>query len=526
MGDWHFIPWTLQYLVSGGCILGLSIVMFLRNRASLAYRSFFLYGVSTAGWLLMAFLHRNAPTAELSGHFFRIDILLVLISLGFLPVFILCIWGAKKGYFWLALPSFLVGIYFLLTGPFGIFLSNFGWSYKFSDGFAKVFLCTTIFSLLLCIGAFIRLFKNVPSKKAAKKYKIVFSGYLIFYGVGMLVSTYLLQKHPEFPPLGGILILGQFAFIAFAASLAPEKIISYSELKAPINELAETYISYLNRFQEALPGTELGESTFLFRDYIEAMGLEEVVVSKAGTLVFDLDKFSSKHLWETPDSIIRLVKELPEARKFTPYLGMVLKKTVETIHYVSEPNAKDWVQATLIQHGGFLVRNGLLADISTGTHLPAVFNEIHAGQIFLFSEDNPQGAYRLLKQTTTYNIRYLCVTKLAANILAQEYEVPEDYILRMGFEKREGSIESTDLYRLKKIISDFFSGADGLIVLVDCLDQIKFANGFEKSLEFLKNIISLTKENGTVLLITIPPVMFEEREKQMLEAEFRTGTRY
>ena len=523
MGDWHFIPWTLQYLVSGGCILGFSVAIFLRNKASLAYQSFFLYGVSTAGWLLMAFFHRNAPTAELSGLFFKVDILLVLISLGFLPVFIFCIWGAKKGYFWLALPSFLVGIYFLLTGPFGIVSSNFGWSYKFSDGFAKVFLGTTILSLLLCISAFIRLSKNVPAKTSAKKYKIVFSGYLIFYAVGMLVSTSLLQKYPEFPPLGGILILGQFAFIAFAATLEPEKIISYSELKAPINELAETYISYLNRFQATLPGTELGESTFLFQDYLEAMGLKEVVVSKAGTLVFDLDKFSSKHILETPDNIIRLVKELPEAHKFTTYLGMVLKKTGETIHYMSESNAKDWLQTTVIQHGGFLVRNGLLADISTGTHLPAIFNEIHAGQISLFSENIPQGAYSLLKKTNTYNIRYLCVTKLATNILSKKYDVPEDCILRVGFEKREGSIESTDLYRLKKIISDFFSGADGLIVLVDCLDQIKFANGFEKSLEFLRDIISLTKENDTILLITIPPMMFEEKEKQMLEAEFKAG---
>jgi len=322
------------------------------------------------------------------------------------------------------------------------------------------------------------------------------------------------------------LILGQFAFIAFAASLEPKEIISYSESTAPINALAETYISYLNHFQATLPGTELGESTFLFHDYLEAMGLKDVVVSKAGTFVFNLDKFSAKHIWETPDNIIRMVKELPEAYEFTRYLGMVLKKTAETIHHVPGSNANIWRHETVVQHGGFLIRNNLLEDVSTRTYMPAIFKEIHAGKISLFSKNMPQGAYDLLKKINPYNIRYFCLTKLAMNMLSKKYNVPNDCIQRVGFEKRDGWIAPTDLLGLKKIISDFFSRPDGLIVLMDCLDQIKFANGFEKSLEFLRDVIALTKEHRAMLLITIPPMMFEEKEKMMLEAEFERGSRY
>ena len=386
MEDLQIIPWTLQYLVSGVFILCISIWIFRKNIESSAYQSFLLYGATTAGWLLMAFFHRNAATSEMSGFFFKIDVFLVVLSLGFLPLFVFCVWGARRVYYWSVLPFFLVGLYVILKEPYRIVMSTYGWSYRFSSSFNKIFLGTTIFSLILFIYAFIRLSKSTSSRTSARKYKIVFMGYLIFYGLGMSISTFLLQKHPEYPPLGGILILGQFAFIAYAASLGPKSIISYAQWKEPIHDLAQAYISFLNCFQTDVPGTELGVSSFIFQDYIEAMGLKEVIVLKEGALALDAAKFAAKHVLETPDNIIRLIKTLKQSPKLMEGLEGVLRITNETVSKTSWSEAMQWRKEILNRHAAFLLKNDITAGICNEAQLPEIFHYVRPGEVCLFKE--------------------------------------------------------------------------------------------------------------------------------------------
>jgi len=448
MSGWHFIPWTLQYLVGGGFIIAVSVAIFIKNKTSLAYQSFFIYSVCTSGWLVMAFFHRNAPTAELSSIFFRIDLFLVLISFGFLPVFVFCLWGAKRRYFLLTLPVIIVGIYFLIKSPHTIFWSNYGWSYKFTSGFGKVFFSATFFSLFLFIGASIRLAWRVPSKTLVRKYNIALVGYLLFYTVAMILTSFLLQKYPRVPPLGGVLYFVQFMFIAYAAYLEPGKITSFSELKGPVSELAEAYTAYLNKFQATIPGAELGESIFRFQDYIEAMGLNEVVVPKEGKAVFDVERFDLEKIEETPDNIIRLVKELPWAPKAPGDLGMILERTYETINFISEYKVDEWLQKFCKEHTGFLSKNDLVSVISPRDHLPAIFDRFQPGRVYVFHEDIPLEAYGLLEDANGYNIHCLGVTKLPVDLVREQCHLPENSLIQIGFEKGEAAVTPADLSRL------------------------------------------------------------------------------
>jgi len=525
MDHWHLIPWTLQYLVGGACVFGLTLVIYLRNRSSLSYQSFFIYGVTTAGWLLLAFFHRNAPTSEISGLFFRFDILLVQIGLGFLPVFVFCVWNAKKRFFLIALPNILGGIYFFIMEPYEIFLSNFGWSYKFEDPFGNLFIGLSAMAYLLFIIACIRVFKVVPSKGLSQKYRIVFIGYLIFFALGMSISTIFLQKNPQFPPLGGILSLFQFMFIAVAAFLQPKQIVSIRGLKGPGKGLAETYITYLNRFRTAMPGTELGENIFRFQDYIEAMGLNHVVVSREGALVFDVDKFSPKHMVETPENIIRLVKELPASDHLKADLGAILEKTYQAILSLSSSEAKEWLQGILAGHSGFLLKNQILANFVPVTSLPPLLLDVKPGQAVLFKEDTPQGTYALLKGCWNHAMGCLCITKLTAKALQHTYNMPKDAVLTVGFEKNSAMLDAANLPGLTRAISTFLSTPDGIVLLMDCLDQIKFSTGFENAMAFLKKIHILGRQHNVIFLVTLPPKMFETREMEMIEVELNTGDR-
>lgn len=523
MDNWHLIPWALQYLISGISIIIISTVIFSRNRGSLAYQSFFAYGLYTAIWLIMAFLHRCAPTVELSGLFFRIDLFFVSMSWVFLPLTIMLIWKERRVYLWLVLSAFIVGMYVLFMVPSEIFWTNFGWSFKFSRGFRNVFYSMSALYLALFCGAFIHLVRKVSSKRLARKYRFVFIGYLFFYGTGIIITSLFVQRNPNFPPFGGILSLIQFLFIAYAVFLKPETIIPYSELEVPINELSQSYIAFLNMFQDTVPGKELGESSFRFRDYVDAMGIENVVVTKSGTLVFETDKLTDDNISEAPDSILRVLKEHPWATETTSGFVPIIVKTYETLRTQSESGADEWFRQILRNHGGFLVKHDMLSDLPKDAQLPAVLTGLKPGQAYLFKEDIPKKPYEMLKEMQYYSIESLCITKLSPQTIRERYGIRKASILWITFEKAEITITPKDLIGITKNVSEFSMKPSGTIIFLDCFDQLKFANGFEKSLDMLKDISTLSRENTSVLFISIPPTMFENEELAIIENELKEG---
>jgi hypothetical protein len=471
----------------------------------------------------MAFFHRNAPNVELSHLFLRIDLFFVSISWVFLPLTILCIWRERKAYLWVGLPALFVGIYILVMAPSEIYWSNFGWSFKFTGGFGNVFTSIYILYMLLLCGAFIQLTRRISSKMLAKKYIFVLIGYLFFYAIGMTITTLSIQRDPNFPPFGGILTLIQFLFIAYAVTLRPEKIIPYSELKEPISALSQSYIAFLNRFQAKMPGKELGESSFRFQDYIEAMGLEGILVFKSGTLVFEVDKLTGENIREAPDNILRVMKEHPWAVTITRDFVPILLRTFKLLQPQSESGANEWRRKILQNHGGFLLKHDMLAELSKDAQLPAVFTELRPGQVYLFKEDSPKKAYGMLKETEPYGIESLCITKLSPETIREKYGIRKTSILWVTFEKAETTITPKDIAGLTKNVSEFSMKPDGTIILIDCFDQLKFANGFERSVDILKILRALSMENDSILFISIPPMMFEKEELFTIEKELKEG---
>ena len=71
--------------------------------------------------------------------------------------------------------------------------------------------------------------------------------------------------------------------------------------------------------------------------------------------------------------------------------------------------------------------------------------------------------------------------------------------------------------RLNKTVSEFVERTRPGIVLLDCLDQIKFANGFQKSLAILKDLRNLCSKNDSIVLISVNPEMFEKQELQAIQ---------
>ncbi len=67
------------------------------------------------------------------------------------------------------------------------------------------------------------------------------------------------------------------------------------------------------------------------------------------------------------------------------------------------------------------------------------------------------------------------------------------------------------------VISDFARKAENPFIFLDCFDQIKFANGFEKSLYVLKDFISICNDSHAIILISLPAEMFERQQLEILD---------
>lgn len=210
--EWHLVPWTLQYIAGGVAVFIISLVVYLTaSKKSWAYRSFLLFGVTTAAWNVFAFLHRNAPSPEVSALYFRLDLLFVGVSWSFLPIMLLFIIRERYSYFWISLPGAVLSVWGLLSGPFEIIESYYGWSFKFEPLYGKAFYATSMIYLLTTAIAFAILIRRTKNFRYRIKYIIVTASYFTIYGVSMILITLVLQNNPKFPPFGGIISLLQFS---------------------------------------------------------------------------------------------------------------------------------------------------------------------------------------------------------------------------------------------------------------------------------------------------------------------------
>jgi len=514
---WHYFSYSLQYIIGAILSIVISGYVLYKNPKRLGVISFFAYGLSTSLWMFFIFLHRIAPTADVSTIFFRTAMFFLVLHLPFLLVTILCFSNPKKIYLLCLVPALTVEIFELMV-PIRMHWANWGWSYEFPATFMKLyFIYLMSYSITICLVLVFLIIKNKISA-VQKKHKIILWSFAL-YTVSMLISNIIISSNPSFPPVGGIVTSIFFLAVAYAISLGTEEIKSSASVKKPLRELPSLYLQFLSAFQKATPGKELGGSNFIFQEYLEAMGLEEVVVPKSGKLVFEADNLSEENIRQVPDNILRIMKEHSWVRKAMDDLTPILVKTYDILQLRPKREADEWFEQMLQRHGGFLGRHGVLAAMPKEIKIPEILKELRPGRAYLFKEEKPVQAYKKLKEALNYGFAGLCISKLHPEKVRKRYNVGRGSIFWLTFKKAEGTINPTDLGKLQRTISEFVKRSEASIVLLDCFDQIKFANGLHKSLTMLKDFRNLCNENNSIILISINPEMFEKQELAAIEKE-------
>lgn len=517
MGAWQLIPWMLQYMIGG--ILSLAISMYLVNKSKgiKTYWIFFAFGLSAALWLFFVFFHRTAATPELSKLFFRFGMFFTTLVHPCLLLLMLYLWKERPIWVLSILPALGVALIAAMSAPFDIMWATpaLGWSYRFKPYFGRFYFWFQIGYMIAILFAGAFLVQKARTKILRRKYIVIISSYIIFYCAGMGITQTILQSHPAFPPIAGILLTLEFLSITYALTLPTERIVP-SKL---LDKLANTYLNFLKTFQDKIPGRELGESSFRFNEYLEAMGLKNTIVPKSGELIFEIDKFRDVDISELPDSILKIIKEHSWAIETVNDFTDVLIKTYETLQLKSKDAADEWLEKMLQRHGAFLADQSVLAAMPKELKIPEIFKELQLGRAYLFKEEKPAQAYKKLKEALNYGFVCLCISKLHPQKVRERYDIEKASIFWLTFKKAEGTINPKDLVKLDRMISEFVKRPDESLILLDCFDQIKFANGFQKSLTVLKNFRNLRNENKLIVLISVNPEMFEKREFAAIEKE-------
>ena len=511
--DWRFSTISLQYIIGGSLSFVVTGYILYKNPKTLEIISFFLYGLFTSVWAVFIFFHRVAPTADASRLFFKVAMFSLPLYLAFLLITILCVRKPKRSYLLCATPAVILGI-FIVISPIEIFLGRWGWSYRFLLGFMNIFIIFSImYSVIICITTFLFI-KKCEFSAVQRKYKIILVGCLLYVTIPP-VTNYMISHNPDFPPSTGIITTIFFLFIAYAINLPIERIIPSKSM----NEIANSYLQFLNVFRAKTPGKELGGGSFRFQEYLEAMGLKDIVVPKSGKLIFEVDKLSEENISEAPDNILWIMKEHPWAVETIDDFTPVLVRTYETLQLQSNGGANEWLEQMLQRHGGFLARQGILAAMPKEVKIPEILKELRRGRAYLFKEEKPIQAYKKLKEALNYGFGCLCISKLHPEKVRERYDIEKASIFWLTFKKAEGTINPKDFVKLNRMISEFVEKSDASIVLLDCFDQIKLANAFQKSLTVLKGLRNLRSKNGSIIIVSINPEIFEEQQLSAVEEE-------
>jgi len=447
-----------------------------------------------------------------------------LIATPALLLTILYLGGEKRIYPLILLPGLFVGLIAVLVVPFEIIWTGpgLGWSYKAE--FYYMILCYVTnggYSFGILYAGY-RLRVKSQQSLIRRKYLIILLAFIIFNVGGMLLTSTLLYINPNLPPFGGTFMTLTFLFIAYALYLPVEGIRHSSQAKDPMTDLSDAYLQMLNKLQTIIPGKELGVSALKFDEYIEAMGLSSVVcVDEFGKLVFDSEKFAQEDIGETTDSVVRTLKEIVKPEELSQEFSNAFAETYKILKSRSKDYANNWIDGMLHRHGVFFSRNRILEGISQEVRIPGFLRELVPGTVHLFKEEEPTAAYKNLKEALNYGFVSLCISKLRPEKVRKRYGVGRAWIFWLTFEKGERTVSPKGIGKLNKTVSEFLEGTRPGIVLLDCLDQIKFANGFQKSLAILKDLRNLCSKNDSIVLISVNPEMFEKEELQAIQKELK-----
>lgn len=146
--------------------------------------------------------------------------------------------------------------------------------------------------------------------------------------------------------------------------------------------------------------------------------------------------------------------------------------------------------------------------------------KLKEGGSYLIKEKKPGRGPKIFKDLTTHGTPGLWITTLHPRKIRGKYGLGNTPVLYLTQERvsSEATMLPERLDKVLGIISNyFFRMPRRSVVFVDCFKDLAETNGFEKAMDFLKEVAELCSRNNSNLIVQIDPSKFEKKQLAAIE---------
>ncbi len=518
MDGWRFIAWNYQYIIAFVIALILSIYVYNNSKTSKVTKIFFIFGMCVVGQNLTRFIHRSAPDRFLSDLAFRSTLSFTYIIGSLVLIMLLYMYRERLEYWLIMAPSMISSFLIIFLGPLSIVDTDYGWSYELHSWYTSVLYINGLIYTVAAILIGVWILKHVKSDTNRYKVKIILVAILGVYYFGTMLTNALLVVNPTLPPLGGVIAISEFLLISYAVSIEEDNPIKSVEIaEGSTSDLSKAYLRFLNQFYAEMPGDELGEIDFKFDDYLEAMGLKDMIVMNTEKPTFEHGELDPSDVVRGPDRILKVIKKLPWPSSSTAGFEDIFLNTYQALHSESEDKANRWLRGMVKNHGGYLFKHDMLDSLPEEAELSPVFRDLDPGKSYLFEDDDIDKGYGYVKDAEKNGMDTLIFTKLDKENVRERYGLKKGSIQNIVYDRKEEGIFFNDTRGMGRTILDFIKENKTNIVMIDCLDQIILGNGFDETVELVDKIVKENKDTESIIMFSLNSRLIENEEINRLK---------
>jgi hypothetical protein len=145
-------------------------------------------------------------------------------------------------------------------------------------------------------------------------------------------------------------------------------------------------------------------------------------------------------------------------------------------------------------------------------------NLLPLGMTHFIREEGVDKSYEIFKDQLQPDVFGLCFSKLNPEKVRERYSLKTTPVVWIHFNgKNEKNASPMELDSIESAIRAFLNDTTKSAILIDCYNELRLANGFQKAKVWLSRIGKAVQEKNSVLLVTASPLVFEPEELKQLE---------
>jgi len=141
---------------------------------------------------------------------------------------------------------------------------------------------------------------------------------------------------------------------------------------------------------------------------------------------------------------------------------------------------------------------------------------LEKGCIYSIQEEKLDKSYEIFTDQLLHGSFGLCLSKFHPEKVRDTYGLTRTPIIWVTFKENDNTVSPKDVDAMESVIFDFLRKAERPVILIDCFNEIRLANGIDRAIDWLQRIKRACQENDCILLISVNPDILEEKELAMI----------